>query len=181
MGYVLCFYYIHVIQVNGSPTKHFRLHKVLKQGNPLSPYLFILVNEVLMFMIMEIRKKNLIRGLPIGSYNIVVSQFYFEDDTLIFLSRHKTSLLNYMRVLDFYGIMSRLRINYTKSELITWKVNDELAIERSKFLGCCVKKLPTKYLGLPLVQIQIDRLRTWEPVIENFEAKLAMWKCKLIS
>lgn len=112
------------ILINGYPTKPFRLHRGLRQGDPLSPYLFIIVNEALIYLIKEARRIELTKGVEIGRNNIVISQLQFADDTLVFLPKCETSLSNYKRILRCYTLMTGLNINYTKSELISWTNDD---------------------------------------------------------
>lgn len=71
------------ILVNGSPTEDFPLERVLRQGDPLSLFVFLLVAEGLV-MISASVEEDLFKGYGVGSTNsIVVSHFQFADDTLL--------------------------------------------------------------------------------------------------
>ena len=52
--------------VNRSLTKLFRMNRGLRQGDPLSPFLFVLVVEVLNRLIFRANEKNLIEGCKLG-------------------------------------------------------------------------------------------------------------------
>ena len=84
---------------NGLSTGYFRLSRGTKQGDPLSPYLFILVLEILFI---QVRNDPSVQGFKIGDAEIKLSAF--ADDTTFFV-RNKESinrLLNIMRKLHCY-------------------------------------------------------------------------------
>jgi len=72
------------ILVNGSPTDESPLHRVLRQGDPLSPFLFLLAAEGLNVMMQSMVENNLYTGYRVGlSNSVVVSLLQFTDDTLM--------------------------------------------------------------------------------------------------
>lgn len=72
------------VLVNGSPTDEFPLHKGLRQGDPLSPFLFLLAAEGLNVMMSTVVVANLFTGYRVGPNNsLVVSDLQFADDTLL--------------------------------------------------------------------------------------------------
>lgn len=58
------------ILLNGSPLKPFKMEKGLRKGDPLSPYLFILVTEVLVVLLNKAQESNLIAPLEIGKNKV---------------------------------------------------------------------------------------------------------------
>lgn len=52
--------------------------KVVTQGNPLSPFLFIIAMEGLHLLMTEARNKNLIKGMEIGSNSFIVTHFFMQ-------------------------------------------------------------------------------------------------------
>nr|GEX23319.1 putative reverse transcriptase domain-containing protein [Tanacetum cinerariifolium] len=68
---------------NGSPTKEFKIEKGLRQGDPLSPFLFILAVKALNVVFLEARNKNIFHGVDVGNDKIPISHFQFADDALI--------------------------------------------------------------------------------------------------
>jgi len=72
------------ILVNGSPTDEFPLQRGLRQGDPLSPFLFLLASEGLNVLMNSMVENNLYTGYEVGTYNsVVVSHLQFADDTLL--------------------------------------------------------------------------------------------------
>ncbi|GJV53561.1 RNA-directed DNA polymerase, eukaryota [Tanacetum coccineum] len=69
------------ILVNGSPTMEFQFHKGLKQGDPLSPFLFILIMETLHISVNRVVEAGLFRGVQVGNA-IHVSHLFFADDAV---------------------------------------------------------------------------------------------------
>ena len=54
------------ILLNGSPLKPFKMEKGLRQGDPLSPYLFILVSEALVCLLEKADDMNMMEAIHIG-------------------------------------------------------------------------------------------------------------------
>ncbi|GKV31169.1 hypothetical protein SLEP1_g39893 [Rubroshorea leprosula] len=72
------------ILINGSPTKQFPVSKGIRQGDPLSPFLFLIVAEGLNGLVSAAVEKGRYKGVPIGSGSIMVSHLQFADDTIFF-------------------------------------------------------------------------------------------------
>ncbi|GJZ69741.1 putative RNA-directed DNA polymerase, eukaryota, reverse transcriptase zinc-binding domain protein [Tanacetum coccineum] len=71
------------ILVNGSPTSEFSVKRGLRQGDPLSPFLFILVMEGLHSALSDVVNSGLIRGIKIGDSDIQLSHLFYADDVVI--------------------------------------------------------------------------------------------------
>ncbi|RVW42718.1 Transposon TX1 uncharacterized 149 kDa protein [Vitis vinifera] len=140
------------VLVNGVPAGYFSNSRGLRQGDPLSPYLFVLGMEVLSVLIRKAVDEGFISGCSLrgrGRIEMNVSHLLFADDTIIFYEARKEHLTSLSWILAWFEAASGLRINLAKSELISvGEVEDidEMAVE----LGCRVGSLPTLYLGLPL-------------------------------
>ena len=73
--------------VNDSPEGFFGSSRGLRQGDPLSPLLFLLIMEVLSRLLKKSEECNLIRGFQVGSVKFVgvrISYLLFVDDTILF-------------------------------------------------------------------------------------------------
>lgn len=70
------------VLVNGSPTEEFVIERGLCQGDPLSPFLFLLAAEGLSILMQSMVSAGLYRGYTVGSGDgIYVSNLQFADDT----------------------------------------------------------------------------------------------------
>ncbi|XP_028093923.1 uncharacterized protein LOC114294021 [Camellia sinensis] len=85
--------------VNGAPTEEFQPQKGLWQGDPLSPFLFIVVAEGLNLLLERAIEKGLIKGASVGSDQFGISHLQFADDTIIFCEGGMKEVLNTKRVL----------------------------------------------------------------------------------
>jgi len=75
------------ILVNGAPPGFFQSSKGIRQGDPLSPLLFVVVMEALSRMLNESMLQGLLSGFSVGireNEALVVNHLLFADDTLIF-------------------------------------------------------------------------------------------------
>ena len=98
------------IQQNGHLTEYFCLQRGCRQGDPISPYIFILCAELLGHMI---RQDNSIRGITINEKHFKLSQY--ADDTQVFLDGSEQSLKNTLETLKIFYLMSSLKINIEKN------------------------------------------------------------------
>ena len=98
---------------NGHMSEFFGLQRGCRQGDPISPYIFLLCAEVLSQMI---RKDNLIKGIIIENKEFKLSQY--ADDTQIFLDGSEISLKKTLDKLKLFYSMSDLKINVEKTRAI---------------------------------------------------------------
>ena len=91
----------------------FGLGRRVRQGCPLSPYLFILCAEV---FATAIRGDNEVKGISVGNVECKLSQY--ADDTTMILDGSQTSLERSFALLDSFGQLSGLRVNCEKTEVL---------------------------------------------------------------
>lgn len=150
------------IMINGSATKDFQTQKGLRQGDPLSPFLFNIVAEGLNIMLERAKGRNIIRGTTVGREGVCISHLQFADDTILFYNNDPEEMANIKRILRCFQLMSGLKINFSKSSLCGVNVPSEEAVSVARIMGCKLEKLPIKYLGLPL-GANPGRIKTWQP------------------
>ena len=170
------------VLVNGTPSGFFRSSRGLRQGDPLSPYLFVLGMEALSGLIEREVQGAFLSGCYIGRRNgegMVVSHLLYADDTLLFCRADQEQLAHLSWLLMWFESISGLRINLNKSEIISVgsiAEADSLALD----LGCKVGTLPSSYLGLPLGAPH-NSVTVWDGIEERFRKRLALWKRQYIS
>ena len=98
---------------NGWASNYFTPERGVRQGCPLSPYIFILCAEILAA---KIRRNNDIKGITVCGNEIKISQY--ADDTTMILDGSKKSLLSALLDLELFGAISGLRLNDKKTEIL---------------------------------------------------------------
>ncbi|GJT51648.1 putative RNA-directed DNA polymerase, eukaryota, reverse transcriptase zinc-binding domain protein, partial [Tanacetum coccineum] len=138
------------ILINGSPTFEFSIKCGLRQGDPLSPLLFILAMEGLHGAMSNTVNSGLIRGIKLGSSYITLSHLFYADDVVITSEWNSGDLNNIIQVLYVFHLASSQKINIHKSNIYGIGVsNDEVSSMASR-TGCVVGSFPFTYLGLPI-------------------------------
>jgi len=141
----------HSVLVNGSPAGFFNSSRGLRQGDPLSPLLFIVVMEALSKMLSGAVDCGRLSGFSVDSRPtmIDISHLLFADDIFVFCKANPDHL-RYLRVLLVcLESVSGLKVNLAKSLLVLIGNVDNVAVLAS-ILGCGTSSLPLKYLCMPL-------------------------------
>ncbi|XP_028075237.1 uncharacterized protein LOC114277538 [Camellia sinensis] len=167
------------VLVNGSPTKEFSPQKGLRQGDPLSSFLFNLVVKGLNILLLRVRELGLVKGIHIGVNGVVVSYLQFADDSL-FCEADVQEVMNLKRILRCFEMVSGLKINFHKCVVCGVGISDSCLKNFASLLNCKTQSLPLKFLGLPL-GASPRRKKVWKPVIDKIKSRLAGWKRRLLS
>ena len=125
---------------NGFFTRSFQVKRGVRQGDPLSPSLFIIVLELLA---VSIRNNHGIKGITVGGNEIKL--VIFADDMTTFV-RDKQSYLTLFNVVNLFGIHTGLKINHDKTESLLLGNLKESA--SSLELDVCEFKRYVKILGV---------------------------------
>ncbi|GKC39913.1 RNA-directed DNA polymerase, eukaryota [Tanacetum coccineum] len=137
------------ILVNGSLTNEFEISKGLRQGDPLSPLLFILAMEGLHAFICKAVDLGIYIGVHVGDNNLCLSYLIYADDVI------------------FIGDWS-----YNNAHnLLCVCVSDDIVSTKANALGCGAAKMPLKYLGVP-VGCNMGRCSNWDAIVQKNYSKL---------
>jgi len=168
------------ILVNGSPTEEINVQRGLKQGDPLAPFLFLLVAEGFSGLMTNAVNQNLFKGFEIKQGGSVISHLQYADDTLCIGEPSVDNLWILKATLRGFEMASRLKVNYHKSSLIGVNVPRDFMEAACRFLHCSEGSVPFNYLGLP-VGASSKKLSTWEPMLEQLRNILNSWGSKYMS
>jgi len=105
------------VLVNGSPTQEFKPKKGLRQGNPLAPFLFLIVAEGLAGIIREAVEKDLFESMEIGNRFVKVNMLQYANDTLFFCKAKARSVFVIKPILNCFELASGLKVNFQKSRV----------------------------------------------------------------
>lgn len=168
------------VLVNGSPTFEFGCQKGLRQGDPLSPFLFLVVMEALSLTIKKAINLGDFKGIELDNEGMIISHLLYADDALILGNWSSENVFNLARLLRCFHICSGLKININKSNLYGVGSNNEETEMLAGTLGCKSDTLPFDYLGIK-VGANMNRSASWKKVVDVFESRLATWKARMLS
>jgi hypothetical protein len=103
------------ILLNGSPHCHFKPGRGLRQGDPLSPFLFILGSEVISWLLLRQESCGLVSGIKIAKNCAPISHLLFADDLILFAKATSAEANSLNSVLQQYCGWYGQSINFTKS------------------------------------------------------------------
>ena len=162
---------------NGWSTGFFNLGQGVRQGCPLSPYLFLLCSEI--FGI-GIRNSKNIKGLKIKE--VISKLIQFADDTQIILDGTKSSLDGSINILQTFERLSGLKVNFDKSEIVKLgsTKNDNLNIDN----GIKITKDYLKVLGIKIpINNKVEDLikLNYEPVLGKIKSIIKTWSRRTLT
>lgn len=136
--------------VNGTPQGQVLPSRGLRQGDPLSPYLFILCTEVLSGLCRRAQEDGSLKGIKVARGSPPINHLLFADDTMFFCRSDQKSCQALASLISKYERASGQSINYNKSSITfssktppTTKVRAKASLKIPKEGGI------GKYLGLP--------------------------------
>ena len=168
------------VLVNGNGKGWFKASRGLRQGDPLSPFLFTLVADVLSRMLLRAEERNVLEGFRVGRNRIRVSHLQFADDTIFFSSTREEDMLTLKSVLLVFGHISGLKVNLDKTNIDGINLEQNHLSRLAKLLNCKASGWPILYLGLPLGG-NPKACGFWDPVIERISKILDGWQKAFLS
>ncbi|XP_058746061.1 uncharacterized protein LOC131618929 [Vicia villosa] len=167
------------VMVNGSPTKEFLVEKGLRQGDPFSPFLFMVVAEGLKRIINKAVENGSYAGFSINR-RCFIDVLQFADDTLMVGDGSWKHLWAIKAVLRGFELISGLGINFNMSKLIGLNIDSCFLEVATTFLACRREDKIFKFLGV-YIGCNSRRIILWETLMSNIKKRLASWKGRLLS
>ncbi|CAM8965988.1 unnamed protein product [Rhodiola kirilowii] len=169
------------IRVNGVVSENFSPERGIRQGDPLSPYLFVLCMEWLARRLERALQLGDIQGIQVSRSAPPVSHLMFADDCILFVKADVDNIMRLKSILKEFEEISGQRINYCKSEFfVGCNVCPELARCIGSILGMKKVNRIEKYLGLP-VCINGRNSSMWNYLEDRMWKRVSGWKEKLLS
>jgi hypothetical protein len=123
---------------------------------------------------------NRFKGFRVGREGVVISHLQYAVDTLCIGEATLENLWTLKAILRSFEMVSGLKVNFWKSNILGVNVSQNFMRVASVFLNCGVGSVPFKYLGLP-VGANIRRQTTWEPLLNSLRKRLGGWKNRHVS
>jgi hypothetical protein len=160
------------ILLNGVPGRRFHCKHGVRQGDPLSPLLFVLAADLLQSIINKAKDCDILK-LPIplscGSDFPIIQ---YADDTILILEACPRQLFFLKAMLNSFADSTGLHVNYNKSNIYPINVSEQKMAMLANTFHCKVGSLPFTYLGLPL-GLKRPNLEAFLPLIQKTERRLA--------
>jgi hypothetical protein len=159
------------VLLNGTVGKRFQCKRGVRQGDPLSPLLFVLAADYLQELINRAKQIGLLK-LPIpmqDDQDFPVIQY--ADDTLIIMEGDPRQLFFLKTVLQNFSESTGLKVNYSKSMMLPINMTEEKLDHLARTFGCTKGSLPFTYLGLPLGTTK-PKIADFLPLVNKYERRL---------
>ncbi|XP_019177748.1 PREDICTED: uncharacterized protein LOC109172953 [Ipomoea nil] len=169
------------IQVGGTRSDQIMPTRGLRQGDPLSPYLFIICAEGLSLLLQQAQLRGNLHGCRVARGAPPISHLSFADDSLLFFRATAQEASVVKQFLSVYEEMSRQAVNYYKSSICYSKnTRDEHRDEIASILGVVQAPNFGKYLGLPSF-VGRNRRAVFSYIDDKIRQQIGSWNKKLLS
>ena len=169
------------IRVNTEETDSFKPTRGLRQGDPLSPYLFLLCTEGLTALLAIAEERVNISGVKVSMEAPSVSNLLFADDSLILMRANAMNAEALRAVLNSYYAASGQMVSVEKSSIFfSPNTSADSKTEICQELHIDTEALSDKYLGLPAM-VGADRSDCFRHFYERIKERLQGWMEKQLS
>ena len=170
----------YLILINGEPSAPIHPTRGIRQGNPLSPYLFLFCKEGLHSLLQHAADSGQIQGVSICRNGPRLTHLFFADDSLLFCRSSIAECQKIQDLLSSYESASGQQLNRSKTSLFFSKSTPADSIDQiTTHLEIQVVKQYEKYLGLPTL-VGRNKKASLRFIQERIWAKLQGWKEQLL-
>ncbi|KAL6197994.1 hypothetical protein ACLB2K_027786 [Fragaria x ananassa] len=166
--------------INGRTVGYFSCERGVRQGDPLSPLLFCLAEEVLSRGISLLVSSGQLQRISSPRNTLAPSHVLFADDVIVFCRGNRRNLSRIMRFFDEYGRVSGQVINKGKSQVFIGNGIHSRRHSISNFLGIPLGSAPFMYLGAPIFHGK-PRASYFHQIVDKIRIKLSSWVSSFLS
>ena len=167
------------ISLNGYLEGYFKGEKGLRQGDPISPYIFILIMEAFSNVLEEYTSQQGFVYHP-KCEHLGITHLIFADDLFLLCGANCESLNLIRDALKEFGDISGPRPNLQKSHMFVTGVNEEFKADLVQCIGMESRELPVKYLGVPLISTRL-KVRDCEEIKKKILNRVQCWTAGALS
>lgn len=173
--------YWYKVNVNGFCSRKFKSSRVVRQGDPLSPLLFIAAKQILSYNLFQLEARGGIRPYKLGRNVACISHLFYAYDMLVFSNGHVGSISWQKQLLVEYERSPGQKINFEKSGFYPSKLNTRVWLHRLEYiLGRKARTLTLLYLGAPLFKGRC-KAEHIDTLLQKFATRSEGWKTKFLS
>ncbi|KAK4286586.1 hypothetical protein QN277_003122 [Acacia crassicarpa] len=166
---------------NGEKSEFFQPRRGLRQGDPISPFLFVLCMDRLSHIIDDLVRAKKWKPVMITKDGPAISHLMFADDLLLFGEASEEQATCMMEAIHNFCEASGEKVSISKSSLFfSPRVSTVLKGRIKNITGMKIASEIGKYLGFPLTRNKSSR-DTFQYVIDRVKSKLATWKSSCLS
>jgi preprotein translocase subunit SecA len=169
------------VRVNNEVMTEIIPERCLRQGDPLSSYLFLICAEGLSALLHQAETNKLIQGIKVCQGTASVTHLLFADDSLILMKADATNVQKLQEILELYEACSGQKVNKDKSSIMfSRNVPSHRREELKQRLQLSTEARTEKYLGLP-IYIGRSKQKPFEFLKEKIWKRIQGWREKLLS
>ncbi|GKD01973.1 RNA-directed DNA polymerase, eukaryota [Tanacetum coccineum] len=109
-----------------------------------------------------------------------ISHLFYADDAMFIGEWSESNLKNIVKILKCFFLVSRLKINIHKSQVLGVGVPRNLVTQAASMIGCVVMQKPFRYLGVKVGDC-MSRKKAWVDTVHKLRSRLSNWKVKTLS
>eukprot|EP00253_Pinus_taeda_P001588 PITA_01588 len=167
------------VLLNGSPSPPFQPTRGIRQWDPLSPFLFVLMAEGLSRLLKSAVSSHALKGISLHGRAPQTHQ-QFVDDTMLFGHPSVKEASAFNSLLSLFSEASGTSINAAKSQLFFFNTPPSTQRNIARVLGFTISHLPSKYLGAPLSDSVIKQV-SWRSLPDKLDSKLSSWTFRALN
>ncbi|KAG8485709.1 hypothetical protein CXB51_019034 [Gossypium anomalum] len=152
----------------------------LRQGDPLSPYLFLFCMDALSRMLTYVQETNQIKGIRASKDGPRINHLFFAHDALLFVRNKRSEVEVFTKILESFERMSGQRINLDKS-MVYFSPNTPIT-QRTTLSGLLKMKVVANlngYLGLP-IPIGKKKSAAFQSILDRAANRIESWFKRLL-
>ena len=163
------------VLVNGTPEGFFEVSRGIRQGDPLSPFLFIIMAEAFGRAISDAYNKKRLSGITVTKDVPNITHQQFADDTILPGKSEISEAHTLKKIINLYMEASGQKVNALKSEIFFINTSPNMEEQICKIMGYKKGAFPCKYLGIALEK-GTKAGKVWDNTLEKLDNKLCSWK-----
>ncbi|KAA3462609.1 reverse transcriptase [Gossypium australe] len=160
---------------NGIVSESFLPTRGLRQGDTLSPFLFLFCGEGLSSLLRLAKASNILKGVKASRSGPAISHLLFADECILFAEATERGAMSLKQILMEYGANSGQCVNYDKSSVFfstNTQVRERLVVRRSNDIE--------RYLGLPSM-VGRRKHSSFQNLKDRFKQRIDSWSIRFLS